>query len=88
MAHTKQQGGANKHVKRPGQRLGVKVFGGETIRSGGIIVRQKGTKFHSGKNTKLGKDFTVFATADGTVKFTNMTDKHAGQKKIEVATEK
>lgn len=84
MAHTKQQGAANRHIRRPGKRLGVKVFGGESIRAGGIIIRQKGTKFHTGKNTKIGNDFTIFATEDGTVSFKNMTGKHQGQKEVEV----
>jgi large subunit ribosomal protein L27 len=84
MAHTKQQGAANRHVRRPGKRLGVKVFSGQIIRSGTIIVRQKGTKFHNGKNTDIGKDFTIFATIDGVVNFKNMTGTHQGQKIIEV----
>lgn len=87
MAHTKQQGGANKHVKRPGKRLGVKVFGGENVKSGNIIIRQKGTKFHSGKNTSIGKDFTIFATESGKVEFKNMTGSHKGQKRVEVSKE-
>lgn len=86
MAHTKQQGAANRHVRRPGQRLGVKVFGGEAIKAGGIIVRQKGTKFHHGKNTDIGKDYTIFATKDGVVNFKNMTGSHKGQKKVEVVS--
>lgn len=84
MAHTKQQGAANRHLRRPGKRLGVKKFGGEVVQSGNIIIRQKGSKFHSGKNTDIGKDFTIFATAEGTVQFKEMTGSHRGQKRIEV----
>jgi|PlaIllAssembly_1097288.scaffolds.fasta_scaffold21058_2 large subunit ribosomal protein L27 len=87
MAHTKQQGAANRHVRRPGKRLGVKVFGGQSIKSGGIIIRQKGTKFHSGNNTGIGNDFTIFATQDGKVNFKNMTGSHQGQKQVEVIKE-
>jgi len=84
MAHTKQQGAANRHIRRPGKRLGVKVFGSETVKSGNIIIRQKGSKFHAGKNTDMGNDFTIFATAAGTVHFKMMTGSHRGQSKVEV----
>lgn len=84
MAHTKQQGAANRHVKRPGKRLGLKKFGGELVKSGNIIVRQKGSKFHEGKNTDMGKDFTIYATEAGIVNFKEMTGSHRGQKRIEV----
>jgi large subunit ribosomal protein L27 len=87
MAHTKQQGAANRHVVHPGKRLGVKKFGGELVRSGNIIVRQKGSKFHEGKNTDMGNDFTIFATADGTVSFRNMTGSHREQKLVDVLPE-
>ena len=53
-----------------GRRLGVKKYGGESVTSGMIIVRQRGTKFHSGKNTGIGKDHTIFAMQDGIVNFT------------------
>jgi large subunit ribosomal protein L27 len=55
--------------------LGVKVYGGQTIRAGGIIVRQRGTKFHPGKNVGCGKDFTLFALKDGVVEFSKHTRK-------------
>ena len=84
MAHTKQQGAANRHIRRPGKRLGVKKFASETVRSGNIIIKQKGTKFHSGKNTDIGKDFTIFATTDGVLNFKKMTGNHRGQSMIEV----
>ena len=69
MAHTKQQGAANRHVKRPGRRLGVKRYGDEIVKPGMIIVRQKGTKFHPGQNVDMGKDFTIFSKALGKVSF-------------------
>ena len=69
MAHTKSQGKTNQKSNRPGQRRGVKVFGGQKIDVGQIIVRQVGNKFHAGKGTKQGKDFTIFAMKPGIVQF-------------------
>lgn len=69
MAHKKGGGSSRNGRDSAGQRLGVKKFGGEAVRSGNIIVRQRGTKFHPGINVGLGKDYTLFATADGYVKF-------------------
>ena len=69
MAHTKQTGKARQHSTRPGKRLGVKRFGGQQVKTGTILVRQRGTKFHPGKNVGMGKDFTLFALVDGVVKF-------------------
>ena len=69
MAHKKGQGTSMNGRDSRAQRLGVKKFGGETILAGGIIVRQRGTKLHPGKNVGLGRDFTLFALKDGTVKF-------------------
>lgn len=88
MAKTKQQGAANRHIRRPGKRLGLKKFGGEEVVPGNIIVKQKGNKFHPGKNTKQGKDFTIYATAEGSVKFKNMTKGKRGKKMIEVEPSK
>ena len=69
MAHKKGQGSsANGRDSKP-KMLGVKVYGGQTINAGGIIVRQRGTKFHPGKNVGIGKDDTLFAMVDGSVKF-------------------
>lgn len=84
MAHTKQQGAASRHVVHPGKRLGLKKFGGEYVKNGNIIVRQKGSLFHEGKNTDMGNDFTIFAVADGIVSFRNMTGTHRGQKFVDV----
>ncbi len=67
---SKKAGGSTKNGRDSNsQRLGVKVFGGENIRSGGIIVRQRGTKFHIGKNVRLGRDFTIYSVIDGKVAF-------------------
>lgn len=69
MAHKKGQGSSTNGRDSVSKRLGVKVFGGQTIRSGGIIMRQRGTKIHPGNNVGLGRDFTLFALKDGVVTF-------------------
>ena len=69
MAHKKAGGSSRNGRDSPGQRLGVKKFGGEAIIAGNIIVRQRGTKFHAGDNVGMGRDHTLFATTDGTVQF-------------------
>ena len=68
---TKKAGGSTR-LGRDSQskRLGVKLFGGQAAKAGNIIVRQRGTKFHPGENVRLGKDYTIFAVADGKVLFT------------------
>jgi large subunit ribosomal protein L27 len=70
MAHKKAAGSTSLGRDSQGQRLGVKVADGSTITSGRIIVRQRGTKIHPGKNVSKGRDDTLYATADGWVKFT------------------
>jgi large subunit ribosomal protein L27 len=70
MAHKKGQGSSRNGRDSQGQRRGVKVYGSEKVVSGNILVRQVGTLFHPGPNVGMGKDFTLFATADGTVKYT------------------
>ena len=69
MAHVKSGGATTQHHQRAGKRLGVKIYGGQTIKSGQIIVRQRGADYHPGKNTEMGRDFTIFALKDGTVQF-------------------
>ena len=69
MAHKKGQGTSMNGRESHAKRLGVKAFGGEAILAGGIIVRQRGTKLHAGKNVGTGRDWTLFALKDGTVKF-------------------
>jgi large subunit ribosomal protein L27 len=69
MAHKKAGGSSRNGRDSPGQRLGVKLFGGEACRAGNIIVRQHGTKWHPGENVGLGRDFTLFALTDGRIAF-------------------
>jgi large subunit ribosomal protein L27 len=69
MAHKKGQGSSRNGRDSNAQRRGVKVFGGQAIRAGSIIVRQLGTKIHPGNNVGLGRDFTLFAKVDGVVKY-------------------
>jgi len=69
MAHKKAGGSTRNGRDSESKRLGVKVFGGQAINSGSIIVRQRGTKFHPGNNVGIGKDHTLFATSTGTVEF-------------------
>jgi large subunit ribosomal protein L27 len=70
MAHKKGQGSSRNGRDSPGQRRGVKVYGSEQVLAGNILVRQLGTVVHPGPNVGMGKDFTLFATVDGTVKYT------------------
>ena len=74
MAHKKSGGSSRNGRDSAGQRLGVKRFGGQSVNAGEIIVRQRGTKFHPGANVGLGRDHTLFATAEGAVKFTTKRD--------------
>jgi len=69
MAHKKGQGSTQNNRDSIGRRLGVKKFGGEFVRAGNIIIRQRGTKVHPGRNVGLGKDHTIFALIDGFVQF-------------------
>ncbi len=69
MAHKKAGGSSRNGRDSESKRLGTKVYGGETIRAGGIIVRQRGTRIHPGVNVGLGKDHTLFALVDGKVSF-------------------
>ncbi|MBZ2190511.1 MAG: 50S ribosomal protein L27 [Alcanivorax sp.] len=69
MAHKKAGGSTRNGRDSESKRLGVKRYGGQVVQAGEIIVRQRGTRFHSGANTGLGRDHTIFATATGRVKF-------------------
>lgn len=71
MAHKKGQGSSKNGRDSNAQRLGVKVYGGQSIRAGGIIIRQRGTQFHPGRSVGMGRDHTLFALADGIVEFAN-----------------
>jgi len=71
MAHKKAGGSSRNGRDSDGRRLGVKKFGGESVRGGNIIVRQRGTKWHPGANVGIGVDHTLFALTDGKVEFKN-----------------
>ncbi len=81
MAHKKGQGSSRNGRDSNSQRRGVKVFGGEKIHAGSIIVRQVGTVFHPGLNVGLGKDYTIYSKIDGFVKFERLDKK---RKKVSV----
>ena len=81
MAHKKGQGSTQNNRDSAGRRLGVKKFGGEVVRAGNIIIRQRGTKVHPGNNVGIGKDHTIYALIDGEVKF-EVKDKQ--RKKVSV----
>jgi len=81
MAHKKGQGSTQNNRDSAGRRLGVKRFGGEFVRAGNIIIRQRGTKVHPGNNVGMGKDHTIYALIDGYVKF-EIKDKN--RKKVSV----
>ena len=69
MAHKKAGGSTKNGRDSIGKRLGVKRFGGERVRAGNILVRQRGTTYHAGNNVAVGRDYTLFATANGVVQF-------------------
>jgi len=69
MAHKKGQGSSRNGRDSPGQHRGIKVYGGETVVAGNILVRQVGTKIHPGNGVGMGKDFTIFATVNGQVRY-------------------
>ncbi|HQP36206.1 MAG TPA: 50S ribosomal protein L27 [Polyangiaceae bacterium] len=75
MAHKKGGGSSRNGRDSKAQRRGVKVYGGENIRAGGIIIRQVGNTIHAGKNVGTGRDFTLFAEIDGVVKYEWKTNK-------------
>lgn len=81
MAHKKGGGSSRNGRDSRSQRLGVKKFGGERVISGNILVRQHGTKVHPGWNVGMGRDYTLFATIEGFVKFETMP---GGRKKVHV----
>jgi len=88
MAHTKAKGSTKLGRDSQSKRLGVKKFGGQKVLAGNIIIRQRGTKYFPGKNTGLGKDYTIFAKKDGLVLFRTITRPHpassAGRRKSKV----
>lgn len=85
MAHKKGGGSSRNGRDSNAQRLGVKRFGGEFVIPGNIIIRQRGTKIHPGTNVGMGKDYTLFATAEGYVTFEPVT---GGRKRVSVYPER
>jgi len=81
MAHKKGQGSSRKGRDSNSQRRGVKVYGGQSIHAGSIIIRQLGTKIHPGNNVGMGKDYTLYSLIDGVVKFERFDKK---RKKVSV----
>jgi len=75
MAHTKAGGSTRQKGNRAGKRLGVKVFGGQKVVSGNIVVRQKGSIFHAGPGIKQGNDFTLYSIKEGIVRFLRRSGK-------------
>jgi len=75
MAHKKGQGSTTNGRDSIGKRLGVKRYGGQAVKAGEILVRQRGTTFHPGENVGIGSDYTIFSKVQGLVKFENMTRK-------------
>jgi large subunit ribosomal protein L27 len=69
MAHKKGEGSVKNGRDSHSKRLGVKIYGGQPVLSGNIIIRQRGTVYHPGKNVGVGRDFTIFALTDGLVEF-------------------
>ena len=69
MAHKKGEGSVKNGRDSQSKRLGVKIFGGQAVVAGNIIIRQRGTEYHAGKNIGVGRDFTLFALTDGVVEF-------------------
>jgi large subunit ribosomal protein L27 len=93
MAHRKAGGSTQLGRDSISKRLGVKLFGGQIVKTGNIIIRQRGTKFHPGTNVKRGEDDTLFAMKDGVVKFTfkkvrDFTGKLARRRFVNVIKEK
>jgi large subunit ribosomal protein L27 len=83
MAHKKGGGSSRNGRDSRGQRLGVKVFGGQTVRAGNVIVRQRGTKIYPGMNVGVGRDWTLFALRDGVVRF----EERGGRKRVSVISQ-
>jgi large subunit ribosomal protein L27 len=81
MAHKKGQGSSRNGRDSHSQRLGVKAFGGESVTAGSIIIRQRGARWIAGNNVRTGRDWTLFAVADGNVRF----DKHGSRVNVDPA---
>ncbi len=89
MAHKKAaSGGVVQGVQTAGKRYGIKKYGGEKVKNGNIIVRQKGSKYFPGRNTSIGRDFTIYSRCDGVVKFRDMTGTKRGKKAVDIIPHK
>ncbi|MBO5799325.1 MAG: 50S ribosomal protein L27 [Paludibacteraceae bacterium] len=86
MAHKKGVGSSKNGRESASKRLGVKVFGGQSIKAGGIIIRQRGTVHHAGENVGMGKDHTLFALIDGVVAFRKKKDNRSFVSVVPYAT--
>ena len=85
MAHVKSGGSkAAQGVNIHGKRLGLKIHDGQVVRKGNIIIRQRGTVYHAGRNVKVGRDHTLYSVADGIVKFRMMTGFKRGRTAVDV----
>lgn len=84
MAKTKATGAAKRTVDPNPKHLGVKKYGGEFVKAGNILVRQRGTKFHAGENVGIGRDHSLFALIDGNVEYKRMTGHKRTQKEVHV----
>ena len=82
MAHRKEGGSASNLKDSPGKRLGVKVFGGQSVKTGNVIVRQRGLTKLAGPGTKLGRDYTIFAIRDGKVAFKQVKKNHFSGRRV------
>ncbi|TDN39683.1 50S ribosomal protein L27 [Hymenobacter sp. UV11] len=87
MAHKKGVGSSNNGRESHSKRLGVKIFGGQSLIAGNIIVRQRGTKHHPGTNVGIGKDHTLFALVDGKVQFKKGRDERSFVSVVPATTE-
>jgi large subunit ribosomal protein L27 len=87
MAHKKAGGSSRNGRDSESKRLGIKVYGGELVPAGSIIVRQRGTVFHAGRHVGMGKDHTLFATSDGLVRFAKQGPKGKNTVSIEPVTQ-
>lgn len=81
MAKTKAGGKTRQQSPRPGKRLGLKIYGGQKVKVGNIILRQRGSKFHPGSGVSMGRDFTLFALRNGVVQF----KKRLGKKVVSIS---
>lgn len=86
MAHKKAGGSSRNGRDSQGQRRGVKKFGGQNVKAGQILVRQLGTRVHPGDNVGMGRDYTLFAKADGNVKYEKYTRKRKVKTKVSIET--